>query len=170
MYKNIKSFSKLSEFGRKLLERPSLELAIPMISSYARELLEAERCSVFIYERKDDSLWTMLADGVEMITLSAHEGIVGNSMQENRPLIVNDPYNDPRFSQKIDHKTGYITKNIVTTPIRDAFGRPIGALQLLNKNEGEFDKEDVRLLTFFSHYISGYIELAILFQDEKNHA
>ncbi len=167
MYKNIKSFSKLSEFGRKLLSRPSLELAIPMISSYARELLEADRCSVFIYDKPSESLWTMLADGVEMIRVDAREGIAGSSFKENRSLIVNDPYNDPRFSQKIDHQTGYVTRNLITTPIKDAFGKPIGVLQLLNRHQGEFDKEDARLLTFFSHYISGYIELAILFQGEK---
>lgn len=168
MYKNIKSFSKITEFGRKLLARPSIELAIPMISSYAKELLEADRCSVFIYNEQTNCLWTVLADGVEKITVSPDQGIVGAAFTEKRALIVNDPYKDPRFSSKIDHETGYLTKNIIAIPIHDAFSKPIGVLQLLNKNQGEFDKEDKRLLTFFNHYISGYIELAIFF-DEESH-
>jgi len=167
MYKNIKSFTKIAEFGRKLLSRPSLELAIPMISSYAKELLEAERCSVFIYNKKKNCLWTVLSDGVEKITISADEGIAGTAFSEKRALIVNDPYSDTRFSSKIDHETGYLTKNIIAIPIKDAFNQPIGVLQLLNKDEGEFDKEDKRLLTFFNHYISGYIELAISFHEEQ---
>jgi len=167
MYKNIKSFSKIAEFGRKLLERPSIELAIPMISSYARELLQADRCIVFIYNDENNSLWTVLSDGVEKIRVTADEGIVGTSFKEGRALIVNDPYGDKRFSPKVDHETGYLTKNIITIPINNAFNKPIGVLQILNKNEGEFDKEDKRLLTFFNHYISGYIELAIFFHEEN---
>jgi len=166
MYKNIKSFTKIAEFGRKLLARPSIELAIPMISGYAKELLEADRCSVFIYNEEKSCLWTVLADGVEKIRVSQDEGIVGAAFREKRALIVNDPYNDERFSSKVDHKTGYMTKNIIALPINNAFNEPIGVLQLLNKKAGGFDKEDKRLLTFFNHYISGYIELAILFHED----
>lgn len=168
MYKNIKSFTKIAEFGRKLLARPSIELAIPMISTYAKDLLEADRCSVFIYNKETNCLWTVLSDGVEKIRISADQGIVGASFQEHKALIVNDPYSDKRFSPKIDHETGYLTKNIIAIPINDAFNKPIGVLQILNKNEGDFDKEDKRLLTFFNHYISGYIELAVIFHDESS--
>ena len=166
MYKNIKSFTKIAEFGRKLLARPSIELAIPMISSYAKELLEADRCSVFIYNEEKACLWTVLADGVEKIEISKDEGVVGAVLREKRALIVNEPYSNKYFSSKIDHQTGYMTKNIIALPINNAFNEPIGVLQLLNKNVGEFDKEDKRLLTFFNHYISGYLELAILFHGD----
>lgn len=168
MYKNIKSFSKLAEFGRKLLSRPSLDEAIPMIASYAKALLEAERCSVFIYDKKKDRLWTTLSDGVKHIEIASNEGIAGTAFTEKRALIVNDPYSDKRFSSKVDHETGYITKNIIALPIMGAFNEPIGILQLLNKHEGDFDKEDMRMLTFFNHYISGYVELANLFSEEQS--
>jgi len=167
MYKNIRSFRTIAEFGRKLLNRPSLELAIPLISSYAKDLLQADRCSVFIYNKEKGCLWTVLADGVEAIEISSDEGIAGASFQEVRALIVNDPYADKRFSSKIDDETGYRTRNIIAIPIMDAFNEPIGVLQLLNKIEGEFDKEDKRLLTFFNHYISGYVELATYLDEEK---
>lgn len=166
MYKNIKSFTKIAEFGRKLLSRPAIEEAIPIISAYAKELLEADRCSVFIYNKQKDCLWTVLADGVETIRIASDEGIAGASFQEKRALIVNTPYEDERFSQKVDKETGYVTKNIIAMPIMGAFNEPIGVLQILNKHEGGFDKEDKRLLTFFNHYISGYVELATLFHNE----
>ncbi len=167
MYKNIKSFTKIAEFGRKLLSRPSLELAIPIISTYAKELLEADRCSVFIYDKKKRRLWTVLADGVEEIEIAEDQGIAGAAFQDRKGLIVNNPYSDERFSSKIDHETGYMTKNIIAIPIMNAFNEPIGVLQLLNKSSGDFDEEDRRLLTFFNHYISGYVELADHFSEEK---
>ncbi len=165
MYKNIKSFTKIAEFGRKLLSRPSLELAIPIISSYAKDLLEADRCTVFIYNKEKHCLWTVLADGTSAFEIPADDGIAGASFQEGKALIVNHPYSDERFSQKIDHETGYLTKNIISIPIMDAFNKPIGVLQLLNKANGDFDEEDRRLLTFFNHYISGYVELATYFNE-----
>lgn len=168
MYKNIKSFTKIAEFGRKLLLRPSLEIAIPIISTYAKNLLEADRCSVFIYNKKKNCLWTVLSDGISAIEISVEEGIVGASFREQTALTVNDPYADSRFSSKIDHDTGYLTKNIIAIPIMDAFRKPIGVLQLLNKENGDFDHEDIRLLTFFNHYISGYVELATYFNEECN--
>ncbi len=167
MYKNIKSFAKIAEFGRKLLARPSLEQAIPLISSYAKELLEADRCSVFIYDKDRDRLWTVLADGVGEIDIAADEGIAGASFQEKKALMVNHAYSDSRFSPKIDHETGYITENIIAIPILNAFHQPIGVLELLNKFNGEFDEEDKHLLTFFNHYISGYVELANYFNGER---
>jgi len=166
MYKNIKSFNKIAEFGRKLLSRPSLELAIPIISTYAKDLLEADRCSVFIYNKEKDCLWTVLSDGISAIEIASDQGIAGAAFQEGEALIANEPYSDQRFSSKIDRDTGYITKNIIAIPIMNAFNRPIGVLQLLNKTKGEFDQEDKRLLTFFNHYISGYVELATYFNEE----
>lgn len=165
-YKNIKSFTKISEFGRQLLSRPSLERAIPIISSYARDLLEADRCSVFIFNSKKNRLWTVISDGIEAIEITSDQGIAGAAFQSKKPLIVNNPYDDDRFSSKIDHETGYITKNIIAIPILNAFGVAIGVLQVLNKHKDEFDKEDERMLTFFNHYISGYVELAIIFKHE----
>jgi GAF domain-containing protein len=167
MYEKIKSFAKLAEFGRKILSRPSLDEAIPIIAEYTKELLEAERCSVFIYNKDKNSLWTTLSDGVEHIHIAADQGIAGTAFTQKRALIVNDPYADSRFSSEIDQKTGYTTKNIIAIPIIGAFDQAIGVLQLLNKHEGDFDKEDKRLLTFFNHYISGYVELATLFREEN---
>ena len=58
-----------------------------------------------------------------------------------------------------------MTKNIASIPIFDSNRQIIGVFQLLNK-EGGFDREDARFMIFFAHYISGYLELAILFDDE----
>ena len=39
-------------------------------------------------------------------------------------------------------------------------------MELLNK-EGGFDAADTRFMTFFAHYISGYMELAALFHEDQ---
>jgi GAF domain-containing protein len=159
------SYATLSEFGRSLLKRPTLSEGLPMISEYAKQVSGAERCSIFIYNPKIQMLWTTLADGIEKIMVHHDDGIVGHTVKEGKPILVNNPYEDERFLHTIDNKTGFVTENIASIPIFDSARRVIGVFQLLNKSGG-FSREDAKFMIFFAHYISGYIELALLFDDE----
>ena len=160
--KYVNSYTKLADFGRDLLEQKSLEQGLPMIAGYVKDVISADRCSIYIYDKSHEKLWTTLSDGVEKVIIDAGAGIAGATLKERKPLIVNEPYKDPRFYAGIDQKTGYITKNIASVPIFNSRRELIGVLQLLNKT-GVFDREDTRFMIFFSHYISGYLELACLF-------
>lgn len=159
------SYSALAEFGRALLKRPTLSEGLPMISEYAKQVSGAKRCSIFIYNPKLQMLWTTLADGVEKIMVHQDDGIVGHTLKEGKPILVNNPYEDARFFSSIDNKTGFVTENIASIPIFNSNRHIIGVFQLLNK-EGGFTKEDAKFMIFFAHYISGYLELAMLFDDE----
>lgn len=161
------SYSALAEFGRALLKRPSLQEGLPMISEYAKEVSGAERCSIFIYNPNIQMLWTTLADGTEKIMVHKDDGIVGHTVKEGKPILVNNPYDDERFLHTVDNKTGFVTENIASIPIFDSTRRIIGVFQLLNK-PGGFSKDDAKAMIFFAHYISGYLELAMLFDDEAS--
>lgn len=162
---NKTSYAALAEFGRSLLKRPSLSEGLPMISEYAKQVSGAERCSIFIYNPKLQLLWTTLADGIEKIMVHKDDGIVGQTLREAKPILVNDPYDNENFLQTIDNKTGFTTENLASIPIFDSSRRVIGVFQLLNK-VGGFTMEDARFMIFFAHYISGYLELAMLFDDD----
>lgn len=158
------SYTALADFGRALLKRPTLSEGLPMISEYAKEVSGAERCSIFIYNPKIQMLWTTLADGIEKIMVHVDDGIVGSTVREGKPILVNNPYHDERFLHTIDNKTGFVTENIASIPIFDSKRHIIGVFQLLNKPEG-FSSEDAKFMIFFAHYISGYLELAMLCDD-----
>jgi GAF domain-containing protein len=138
-----------------------------MISEYAKQESGAERCSIFIYNQKLQMLWTTLADGIEKIMVHQDDGIVGHTVKDAKPILVNNPYEDDRFFHAIDNKTGFVTENIASIPIFDSTRHVIGVFQLLNK-PGGFSREDAKFMIFFAHYISGYIELAMLFDDEAS--
>ncbi len=53
---------------------------------------------------------------------------------------------DPRF----DTATGYKTHNILTVPLMNLGGAPIGVMQALNKRHGSFNEEDQELLEIVS--------------------
>jgi len=163
--KYASTYSKLAEFGRQLLNKKSLVEGLPLISKYVKDVIGAQRCSIFIYDLSDQELWTTLADGVEKIVIDADKGIVGQTIQERKPILENDVYSNPYFMADIDHKTGYKTKNLVTAPIFNSNKDIIGVLELLNKESG-FDKEDVKFMIFFAHYISGFLELTNIYMQE----
>ncbi len=156
--KYAKTYHTLAKFGRELLEKKSLEEGLPLISKYAKDVIGAHRCSIFIYDLVAGEFWSTLADGVERITISADKGLVGFTLQEKKPIITNDPYSHPHFLATIDKETGFKTKSVVTAPIFSSKREILGVLQLLNK-EGGFDNEDVKFMIFFAHYISGFLEL-----------
>ena len=156
-------YSKIANFGQTLLSKKSLAEGLPHISAYAKDVIGADRCSVFVYNQSDDTLWSTLADGTDRIVVPAEKGIVGHTFVSKEPVIVFDASKDPLFLSSIDEQSGYITKNMITAPIFNSERHVVGVLQLLNKEAG-FDEEDVKFMTFFAHYISGFIELATLYK------
>ena len=166
--KYVDSYMKLANFGRELLNKKSLGEGLPHIAKYAKDVIDARRCSIYMYDRQSDELWTTLADGIEKIIIPSNKGIVGNTIRERKPLIVNDAYAHPDFHQGIDEETGYVTVNLITAPIFNSSRDIIGVLQLINK-DGGFDNEDIRFMVFFAHYVSGFLELIVKYKKaEKN--
>lgn len=163
------TYLKLADFGRELLDKRSLAEGLPLISKYVKEVIKADRCSIFIYDAKNNKLWTTLADGVDKISIAPDEGLVGRTLKIRKPILENDAYENPQFLKAIDIQTGYKTQNIITAPIFNSKRNIIGVLELLNK-EGGFDNDDSRFMIFFAHYVSGFIELTTLYleEDKKN--
>jgi signal transduction protein with GAF and PtsI domain len=155
---NTNRYTKLTEFAKELLSKRSLEEGMPLIAKYAKDVIGAQRCSVFIYDSSKNEFWTTLSDGVDKITLAADKGLVGYTLKVKKPVIANDAYGHEAFLAEVDERTGYKTHNIVTAPIFDSNRTIIGVMELLNK-EGDFDSEDVKFMIFFAHYVSGFLEL-----------
>lgn len=166
MVSKVDSYKKIAEFGKQLLSDTSLDNALLLIADQAKDLIHAERCSIFMYDKEADMLWTKLADGIGKIAISATSGIAGDTFTKSEAQIVNKPYEDKRFLAGIDKKSGYETKNMITVPIFDSQRKVIGLFQLLNKEEGDFGDDDLKVLTFFANYISGTLELSFLMKED----
>ncbi len=162
----VDSYKKIAEFGKHLLQDTSLDNALLLIADQAKDLVHADRCSIFMYDTEADMLWTKLADGIGRIAISKSSGIAGDTYMKGEPQVVNDPYSDDRFLAGIDKKSGYETRNMITVPIFDSQRKVIGLFQLLNKADGDFTPEDLKVLTFFANYISGTLELSFVIKDD----
>jgi phosphoserine phosphatase RsbU/P len=120
----------------------------------ARDLVGADRCSIWLIDRKAQELWTKVAHGIDEIRIHMGQGLVGAAIAGNETIVVNDTSQDPRFLKPVGD---YITKSVLVIPLRSSDGTVIGALQALNKPDG-FSQEDVDLLAMAASYSASAIE------------
>lgn len=104
---------------------------------------------------------------LEGAKMPAGKGVVGWVIDRQEPAIVNDAPNDPRFFSQIDKDVGFITKNMICTPLTVRGERKLGAVQVLNKVHGDFLDDDVEFMEQFCHQMALAIDNARLFEAVK---
>ncbi|XP_044003079.1 cGMP-specific 3',5'-cyclic phosphodiesterase [Aphidius gifuensis] len=93
-------------------------------------------------------------------------GVAGYVAQSKEIINIKDAYNDPRFNNTIDMRTGYKTNLILSMPICDYEGEVIGVAQIINKTDGsnEFDDKDVEVFRRYLTFCGIGIQNAQLFE------
>lgn len=165
MFKIKKDFNKMRELGSKLSSSTTLKESLEIISNATRDIIGADRASVYIYNQEKNILWSVHADGVKQISVPIDKGVASYTFNSKEPYITNSPYKDKYFYDLIDKQTGYKTKNLATVPIFGFTGEVIGVMQLLNKREDDFNEEDIYVIKFLSNFVSGFLDLYMLTDD-----
>ncbi len=141
----LQAVVEASELVNSTLDVPEIARRVVEL---ATSLIGADRGSLFLVDGDGETLHALVAHGVEAGTLSVRrgEGIVGTVAAEGTPILLDDPYSDPRFDPAVDRRTGYRTRSLLTVPVRDRERNLVAVLQLLNHHRGHFDAEDVEFL------------------------
>jgi HD-GYP domain-containing protein (c-di-GMP phosphodiesterase class II) len=154
----------LLSFAKIMARESELNDLLNTMADYAKDLLDANRCSIFLYDSKEDELWTTVAHDTEgEIRIPADSGVAGYSALSKEIQIVVDAYNDFRFNPEVDQTTGYTTKSILTVPLLNHNDEVLGVFQALNKETGLFTVDDAEMLLLISNYASKSIENAMLY-------
>jgi len=130
------------EVTRKLGAPFDLDTMLTEVVDAARDVLEADRGTVFLYDDNSDELVVRVATKLGSIRIPADKGIVGESAMSRKLINVPDCYADERFNRAIDKKTGYRSRCMLTIPLICFEDTLVGVLQILNKNDGVFDEQD----------------------------
>ena len=130
------------EVTRKLAAPFDLDTMLSEVVNASREVLDADRATVFLFDEQNDELVVRVGTGLEQIRIPADKGIVGESAQTRQIINVPDCYADARFNRAIDKQTGYRSRCMLTIPLIGYEESLVGVLQILNKNEGVFDEND----------------------------
>ena len=115
------------------------------VVSAAKQVLQADGGSVWLYDAATDELILEVATGIEPLRVPAGAGIVGACARDRRIINVPDCYADPRFNPDVDKRSGYRTRCMLTLPLVDHKDVLVGVMQVLNKADGVFDGDDETL-------------------------
>lgn len=147
------------------------------IMSEARNLTNAERCSLFLWDKERDELVAKVFDGeipndgdkeAPEVRIPITQGIVGCVATTGKMLNIKDAYSHPLFYKGLDEKTGFRTRNILCFPIKDE-EEVIGVAQLCNKINGScFTKFDEDLTRAFAIYCGVSIFHSLLYKNAKD--
>uniref|UniRef100_A0A8C7F8T3 Phosphodiesterase n=1 Tax=Oncorhynchus kisutch TaxID=8019 RepID=A0A8C7F8T3_ONCKI len=136
----------------------------------ARNLSDAEICSVFLLDQVSHELVAKVFDGGvvsddEEFRIPADQGIAGHVAMTGQILNIKDAYSHPLFYRGVDDSTGFRTRNILCFPIKDENNEVIGVAELVNKTNGPwFNRFDEDLATAFSIYCGISIAHSLLYK------
>lgn len=121
-----------------LLDKSEQYLHYAAVTGEASKQVQGQRCDL------DRSLW-------------------GWSVRNSEPILVSDAKRDRRHDPDFDAQSGLHVRSVLSVPLQ-AKGRTRGAIAAINKREGTFRKNDLRLLTNIARAASTALENAILYE------
>lgn len=151
----------------KIANERDIDSLLIYLADLGRDLVAADRCTVWMVDNEKQFLWSRVSHGLDRIKIPINTGLCGYVASTGDSLIINDPYNDKRFDQNVDKKTGYTTRNILALPIKGGNDEIIGVFQAVNKLSypGIFSDQDRKYLLLASVYTGKEIEAALLAEE-----
>jgi len=154
----------LAEVADTVTQHLSLDHQLPRLIDLITEALDAERATLFLYDRDTAELFSRVlsGEGVAEIRIPVTAGIVGAVFGAGIAEIVPDAYADFRFNQEIDRRTGYRTRNVLCVPLHNRDAQTIGVTQILNKRAGDFGAADLAMAEAINRHAASALEQALL--------
>ncbi len=154
----------------ELLEEKKFSNTVGILTELGSTIANADRASFWFWDKQDKQYWTLAATGNDRIVIPEGTGIVGKTIQEDKVIITNNPYEEDFFNPEVDKKTGYKSKSILCIPVENTSGEVVGAFQVLNKfdengDDGLFDNGDARRLTLVAAFCEKTLESYMLYNE-----
>ncbi|WP_139990652.1 HD domain-containing phosphohydrolase [Paenibacillus paridis] len=155
------------EYTAKIAIEKKLESVLILMANMGREMVVADRCTVWLIDAAHAELFTVVAHGIKEIRIPYGSGLVGAAISSGLPIFIDDAYEDARHNPESDKKTGYRTKSIMTIPFRNNQGEVMGAYQAINKltQAQTFSTQDMEYLTLAASYSGKSLESIMLHQE-----
>jgi phosphoserine phosphatase RsbU/P len=131
----------------KLAAPFDLKTMLSEVVSAAKQVLRAERGTVWLYDAAADQLVIEVATGFAPVRIPTSLGLAGACARNRQIINVPDCYADERFNPEVDKRSGYRTRCMLSLPLVDHKDILVGVMQVLNKVDGVFEESDEALAT-----------------------
>ncbi|MEX2310701.1 MAG: sigma-54-dependent Fis family transcriptional regulator [Pirellulales bacterium] len=137
-----------------------METLLVQMAEAATRLLDADRASIFLWDKPNKTIVGRPALGIEggELRLPDDAGIVGQVIQTGEPRRVSSMRDAAEIDRAVDRQTGYRTETILCVPLVSPQGERLGAFEVLNKRDGAFTADDQRGLVELAAYAAVALE------------
>ena len=160
----------LVKIGQAVAAEKNIDTLIRTIAEETKIALNADRCTVFLYDKEANELYSKVATGLDdfkELRIPADKGLAAHVVKTGETINIKDAYKDKRFNKAVDKKTGYKTKTILCMPIKNFNQEIIGVFQVLNKFDESFTIDDEDLLIAIASSAGISLENAQLFEKQR---
>ena len=147
------------ELGKAVTATLNLERILVIIFERLNQMIRAKNWTLFLLESETNELRFELVAGLKDYSLSKvrikmGEGIAGTVAQTGKPILLPDVSRDPRFSQKIDELTGFVTRSLICLPLKIQES-VIGVIEVVNpEDESLFDEQAMPVLSILADFVA----------------
>jgi adenylate cyclase len=162
----IKEARILLEISKRISAQETLDDVFKILLEMCTVELNSERGTLFLNDPESNELYSRFMQGSVQreIRIMNNSGIAGYVYNSGESVITDDPYSNPHFNPNVDQQTGFITKNMLCVPVRTAKGNTIGVAQMLNKIDGQYNKNDLALFEAMTSQAALALESAQLIE------
>jgi phosphoserine phosphatase RsbU/P len=159
----------LAELAREVSSVLDLDELLEKIPNLISRLTSFTVFSVYLLDEHREELSIAYAVGypeeiVQHFTLKVGQGTVGIAVAEQRPILLNNVDDDPRYLAVVPG-----AKSSLSVPLRNQ-GQVIGALNLLSDKVGAFTERDEGILRQFGAHVAQALATARLIKSEREYA
>ncbi len=164
----IRQLARLVEISVVINSTLEIDRLLQYIIEAAADLLNCEAASILLYNEQEDGLFFAAATGSDPLELAQipvpiEGSIAGKIFSENAPYILNDLSDSTEHYNQVGKQVNFTTRSLLGVPMRIR-NKVIGVLEALNKREGTFNGNDLRLLSVTASHAAVAIENARLVQ------
>ena len=159
----------LIEIGKALTSTVEPEAVLKVIMDQVGLLLKSQAWSLILLDEETGQLTFEIAvspaaEKLKGMAIAKGQGVAGWVAEHNEPLMISDVREDPRFSDKIDRASSFITQSVLCVPVRSK-DHVLGVIELVNgPSERVFKEADLQILLTIADYAAIAIENARNFE------
>lgn len=164
----MERYQRLIDISRDLASTLDIDVLLRRIVQAAADLSDSEEASILLYDNLKEQLYFEAATNLNKpylrgLSVPVDASIAGWIVKNRQPLILSDAARDKRYFGHIGKVTNTEAKTLLGVPLISK-DNVVGALEAINKRSGEFNDDDLNVLSILGAQAAVAIENARLFQ------
>ncbi len=168
----LEELNTLIQITRTITSSLDLENVVRLTIQQVHNSWNIEASSLWWLDETKQSLKVLAnvgtpADVLNQVAVPLGEGFVGHVAKTGKWIYTNDVASHPLHFREVDDKTGFKTRVLLCVPLLFR-GKVVGAMQLLNKLDGNFDDQDIERALSIAAAVAIAVTNALMFKEAES--